>query len=62
MIWSPGEPFPPNSLYIGYGHFRHRFSCTKWTNPFVEGHDGSSHEIALQFLEWFPDSDLARDC
>eukprot|EP00435_Cladocopium_sp_Y103_P041162 s279_g11.t1 len=58
-VWTPGEPFPPNSVYIGHGHFRHRFPCTEWQNPFLEGRDGSSHEVVLRFLDWFPTNDLA---
>eukprot|EP00435_Cladocopium_sp_Y103_P036199 s845_g9.t1 len=58
-VWSPGEPFPANSVYIGHDHFRHRFPCTEWRNPFVEGRDGSSHEVVLRYLDWFPTSDLA---
>eukprot|EP00435_Cladocopium_sp_Y103_P064721 s1013_g26.t1 len=48
-VWSPGEHVPDNSIYIGHGHFRHRFPCTDWCSPFVEGRDGSSHEVPSQF-------------
>ena len=57
-VWSPGEQFPDNCIYIGHGHFRHRFPCTNWCSPFVEGRDGSAHEVVLRFLDWFPTSPM----
>ena len=56
----PWWPQPADSVYIGHGHFRHRFPCAKWANPFAEGPSGSSLEIVLRFLERFPSSDLAQ--
>ena len=49
---------PPNHIYIGHGHFRHRLECTKWECPFVEGRDGSAHEVLLQYIAWLPTSPL----
>ena len=49
---------PPNHIYIGHGHFRRRLECTKWECPFVEGRDGSAHEVLLQYIAWLPTSPL----
>ena len=57
-LWIPQASLPTDVVYIGHGHFRHRLPCSKWENPFVEGRDGSPHEVLLRYMEWFPSSPL----
>eukprot|EP00438_Fugacium_kawagutii_P015959 Skav227096 [mRNA] locus=scaffold199:6515:11398:+ [translate_table: standard] len=58
-VWSPGEPLPDHSIYIGHGHFRHRFPTTQWENPFFEGRDGTPQDVVLKYARWLPNSPLA---
>lgn len=55
-VWGPGQSLPPASVYIGHGHFSHRLPCTEWENPFLEGRDGSAHEVLLRYISWFQGS------
>ena len=43
---------PPNHVYIGPGHFSHRWQVGPWTNPFLAGQDGTAFEVVVLFTRW----------
>ena len=45
-----GQPLPEDVMYVGYGHFSHRWPCTKWRCPFEVGRHGSPAEVLVQYI------------
>ena len=43
---------PVNHVYIGHGHFSHRWDLSQWESPFVIGRDGTAFEVAVRFAKW----------
>ena len=39
---------PPDVIYVGYGHFRHRLPVSNWVNPFKVGVDGSHATVFMR--------------
>ena len=44
-----------NEIYIGPGHFSHRWPLSQWQNPFRAGEGRTSSESVLQFARWIHD-------
>ena len=44
-----------NEIYIGPGHFSHRWPLSQWQNPFRAGECRTSSESVLQFARWIHD-------
>ena len=44
-----------NEIYIGPGHFSHRWPLSQWQNPFRVGEGRTSSESVLQFARWIHD-------
>ena len=41
-----------NEIYIGPGHFSHRWPLSQWQNPFRAGEGRTSSESVLQYARW----------
>ena len=54
---SLGKTLEANEIYIGQGHFSHRWNPTMWSNPFKQGRHGNSIEIVLRYGQWVVDQD-----
>ena len=54
---SLGKTLESNEIYIGEGHFSHRWNPTMWSNPFKQGRHGNSFEIVLRYGQWVVDQD-----
>ena len=74
-IFARAKSLPPDSVYIGQGHFSHRWKPSKWTSPFQVGRDcaGATHVIKyaqriagqphlLQSLHELQGNNLVCDC
>ena len=46
---------PANHIYIGPGHFSHRWPVGDWTNPFQPGRDGTAFETVIRYMQWIQD-------
>ena len=46
---------PANHIYIGPGHFSHRWPVGDWTNPFQPGRDGAAFETVIRYMQWIQD-------
>ena len=46
-----------NEIYIGEGHFSHRWNPTMWSNPFKKGRHGNSLEVVLRYGQWVVEQD-----
>ena len=44
-------------VYIGPGHFSHRWSLTQWQNPFRAGEGRTALESVLHYARWIADQD-----
>ena len=52
-----GKTLETNEIYIGEGHFSHRWNPTMWSNPFKKGRHGNSLEVVLRYGQWVIDQD-----
>eukprot|EP00435_Cladocopium_sp_Y103_P018485 s228_g4.t1 len=43
---------PPTHIYIGPGHFSHRWAVGPWANPFLAGRDGTHFEVVVLYMRW----------
>ena len=48
-------------VYIGAGHFSHRFWKSKWASPFVVGQHGAVEECLIMYTDHIVSSELV-DC
>ena len=56
------KDLPADHIYIGPGHFSHRWPVGPWTNPFQSGRDGTSFEVVILYMQWIQtQSELLRD-
>ena len=46
---------PPSHVYIGAGHFSHRWQVSHWSNPFLAGKDGTHFEVVVYYQRWLAD-------
>ena len=51
----PDRVLPADHIYIGQGHFSHRWPVGPWTNPFIPGRDGTSFETVILYMQWIRD-------
>ena len=52
------DGLPADAVYVGPGHHRHRIQRTKWSPPFVPGHQVSLADWGPAFIQWVYDSRL----
>ena len=50
-----GKSLEKSEIYIGDGHFSHRWNPTMWSNPFKKGRHGSGLEVVLKYSQWIPE-------
>lgn len=48
----PDETLPDDHVYIGPGHFSHRWPVGDWSNPFHPGRDGTAFETVILYMQW----------
>ena len=46
------ETLPDDHVYIGPGHFSHRWPVGDWSNPFHPGRDGTAFETVILYMQW----------
>ena len=49
------KDFPPGHIYVGPGHFSHRWQVGHWANPFLAGKDGAHFEVVVYYQRWLAD-------
>ena len=48
----PDRILPDNHIYIGPGHFSHRWPVGPWTNHFQSRRDGTAFESLILYMQW----------
>ncbi|CAE7559557.1 unnamed protein product [Symbiodinium natans] len=61
QVYRNSDDLPHDHIYVGAGHFSHRWLTTCWRNPFLLGRHGSHAEIAIQFAYALPSLGLIPD-
>jgi len=51
-VFQESHTLPESHVYIGPGHFSHRWQVGQWQNPFHPGADGTHFETVLRYMEW----------
>ena len=51
-VFQSSKVLPDKHVYIGPGHFSHRWQVGPWSNPFLAGKDGTHFETVLHYAEW----------
>ena len=51
-VYQSTRTLPDRHVYIGPGHFSHRWQVGPWSNPFLAGKDGTHFETVLRYGEW----------
>ena len=56
------KDLPMDHIYIGPGHFSHRWPVGPWTNQFQPGRDGTAFEVVILYMQWIQTQpELIRD-
>ena len=56
-VLSEQKALHASDVYIGPGHFSHRWPIGMWSNPFVPGRDGTLTSCVIQYAHWLKDQD-----
>ena len=46
------KDLPVDHIYIGPGHFSHRWPVGPWANHFKPGRDGTAFEVVFLYMQW----------
>lgn len=55
VVLDSSKTFSEDHIYIGNGHFSHRWQCTEWQNPFIAGRNCS---VVIKYSQWIGDCAL----
>ena len=54
-LFAEAKSLPPNAIYIGQGHFSHRWKPSKWASPFQVGRDCAGATHVIKYAQWIAD-------
>ena len=51
-IYAEAKSLPSDTIYIGQGHFSHRWKPGKWSSPFQAGRDCAGAVHVIKYAQW----------
>ena len=54
-IFAEPKSLPSDSIYIGHGHFSHRWKPSNWVSPFQVGRDCAGATHVIKYAQWIAD-------
>ena len=54
-VFAQAKSMPPDSIYVGQGHFSHRWKPSQWSSPFQAWRDCAGAVHVIKYAQWIAD-------